>query len=472
MKKTLFCFCLLFCSLNIFAQQFSQYNTETLFDAFENPAQRSFIRDSSNSVAFNFFVPNFGINGYLKGNAELSLRSRLFDGPYDNTALQIGQGKLNHANVNTGIYFIMFKIYSSMKGDQELGFSFKTKGEGRAAITDETMAMLNGKDNFDVDRPYNDIFNSNGYYQTYHQLGFSYREKVSNRVAVGMKFNILLGISYQKLDIHHSGIQFQEDGNKAILNLDATYKRSYVAGKLSGRDAIPSFRNPGASITLGTVYKNEHGTTWQFNVKDLGFIKWSGQSQTYNVLNSTQLTDLRQPTREDSVKAQVSRLLNGGIPKIAGFVTPTNAIAEIGASKRYWLNDNHTLKLSPSVVVQKELFNPGFTGALLGHLQYNNLVFTASTSYNERNLFSVGAQGMYKTANVEFYLGTEALLQSKTIVFREIRPSPGYSGGSVFMGFSVKLGRPIESPLNASHIPMGEKGFLVRLWNRWFKSTK
>jgi hypothetical protein len=40
------------------------------------------------------------------------------------------------------------------------------------------------------------------------------------------------------------------------------------------------------------------------------------------------------------------------------------------------------------------------------------------------------------------------------------------------MGFSLKFGPVVEHPMNASSIPTGEKGFLGRLWGRWFKTKK
>jgi hypothetical protein len=47
-----------------------------------------------------------------------------------------------------------------------------------------------------------------------------------------------------------------------------------------------------------------------------------------------------------------------------------------------------------------------------------------------------------------------------------------YSGGDIYLGFTLKFGHVIEHPMNASTVPMGEKGFLGSLLNRLFKSGK
>ena len=71
MKNILLIFFLLLSSaVKIFAQQFSQYNTGTLYDSFENPSQRAFIPDSSKQYAFNLLIPNFNGNFTFSGDEQ------------------------------------------------------------------------------------------------------------------------------------------------------------------------------------------------------------------------------------------------------------------------------------------------------------------------------------------------------------------------------------------------------------------
>ncbi|RYY36595.1 MAG: hypothetical protein EOP46_05860 [Sphingobacteriaceae bacterium] len=468
MKKFILIILFISFSASIYAQSFSQYNTETLFDSFENPSQRSFIRDSSNMYASNFFLPNFSSDAFLRGNAQKSLRTRLFEARYDNGDLEIGKGKNNHINANISAYLFMFKIYSSLKGDQELGFSVKYKAEGRGLVTDETIALFNGGANFNSQQ-YDNLINSKGDYQNYYQVGFSYREKVSKKVALGAKLNFLMGIQHQNINIHESHIAFDPTGDNADVALRASYYKSYFPG---GRDVMnfnPSLRNPGASVSFGGSYKTETGLMWQANVKDLGFIRWSKQSQRIVINDVKQFTGLRTPNREELVRKTAEEFLNTGTIYEGSYTTPTNGLAELSVAKKFWFNYDRTLRYLPTLVLQKELFYQGFTGALVNHVQYNNFVVTLTTSYNDLHMLNVGGQFMYKTPNAEVYLGSERLFPTARLLRQQTGYRGDYLGGDFFLGVSFKFGPPIESPLNASRIPMGEeKGFLGRFFDKIF----
>src|ERR1700704_4000246 len=112
MKKILLVLCLLLFTVKIFAQQFSQYNTGTLYDSFENPSQRAFVPDTSKTYAFNFLVPNFNVNFLLTGNAQTSVVSRIFTGKFNNSALTLGNGSFNNGNLNANAYWGMFKLFA------------------------------------------------------------------------------------------------------------------------------------------------------------------------------------------------------------------------------------------------------------------------------------------------------------------------------------------------------------------------
>ena len=148
MKKLLLIFCFLLLTATGFSQQYSLYNTGTLFDSFENPSQRTVTPDTSRQYASNFLIPNFDGNLFLTGNAQSTLLDRAFNSKYDNSALQIGKGALNRANANISAYELMFKMFGSLKGYTEFGFFLETKSEGRGAFTDESIALFNGPSAF------------------------------------------------------------------------------------------------------------------------------------------------------------------------------------------------------------------------------------------------------------------------------------------------------------------------------------
>src|SRR5580700_6822430 len=107
MKKFLLVLLLSFFSVKIFAQQFSLLNTGTLYDAFENPSQRAFIPDTSKMYASNFLIPNFNADATLTGDAQATIKSRLFESKYDNSLLELGNDKNNYATSNINVYILM-----------------------------------------------------------------------------------------------------------------------------------------------------------------------------------------------------------------------------------------------------------------------------------------------------------------------------------------------------------------------------
>jgi len=474
MKKILLVFLLLSFSVKIFGQQFSQYNTGSLYDSFENPSQKAFITDSSKQFASNFLVPNFNANFFILGNAQATLKNRAFNNKYDNSALLINQGKYNHVNANVNAYVIMFKMFSSLNGDVELGFAAQTKMEGKGIFTDESIALLNGSGSFSG-TDYSNIFNNNFHFQSYHQISFTYKEKINKQFTFGAKLSALLGIQYEELNIKSSQIVFDKANDSAILGLNGTYYTNYIPGHLTPRDYLPNFRNPGAAISLGATFRTEDSFYIQGNIKDLGFIHWSSRSHAGAFNDITTINGLSEKGREDSVYNAVSKIIHGNAVQTS-FNTPIDGRAELSVHKKFWIDDNKTFQYLPTLIASKELFYPGFTGALVNPFQYKKYTLTLTTTYDDLKLFNLGAQFMVQTPNFEFYIGSDKVAQTGSLIHSQLSKgsqsfqNSGFTGADFFLGFSLKLGPVIEHPMNASTIPTGEKGFLGRLWGRIFKT--
>ncbi|RYE31269.1 MAG: hypothetical protein EOP42_10820 [Sphingobacteriaceae bacterium] len=161
------------------AQHLAQYNTGTLFDSFENPAQRAFIPDSSRQFAFNFFVPNAGANSSFIGNGRQSLLSLINNGTYNSSNLVNGLRSPNKISLNSNTYWFMLKVFTRLNGDQEWGISAQTKANGRGNFTDETLLLLDSYKNFDNETSNANLFNGQLNGEAYHQFSLSFRKKVS-----------------------------------------------------------------------------------------------------------------------------------------------------------------------------------------------------------------------------------------------------------------------------------------------------
>lgn len=453
MKKILLVCCLLFFSAKLIAQQFSQYNTGTLYDSFENPSQKAFVPDSSRKFAFNF-LPNFNANFFVNSVAQTALKNNIF-GYSNNSNTPVGPGRAGIVNADVNVYLIMLKMYAGLKGDQEIGFSAQTKAEGKGLFSNETLALINGTSNFG-NNTYTD-FNNNFYFQTYHQVSLTYRKNIDNQFAVGFKLSALLGVQYQKLVINSSEADFNTSSNLVNLNLKGTYQTSFIAGTLSPSDYLPSFRNPGAAVSMGASYKTDDGFAIQGNIKDLGFIHWGNLSSTSNFndginINNPQIA----ASSVNNIYNQVNNLVHTN-QTTGAFTTPIDGRAELSVNKKFWLNYDNTLTYSPTLVASKELFYPGFIGAFVNPVQYLNYVGTVTFTYDDLKTFNVGAQLMFKAANTEFFIGSDKLTQSIHFISQAINPNaPGinqntaYTGASFFIGFAVKFGPVIEHHPNAS----------------------
>jgi hypothetical protein len=472
MKKILLIFCFLFIAARGFSQQFSLYNTGTLFDSFENPSQRTFVPDTSRKYASNFLVPNFDGNFFIKGNAQASLVSRAFGSKYNNAALQIGNGNLNYVGENASVYVLMAKMFVSLEGEEELGIYAEMKSEGHGAFTDESVALFNGPSAFS-NNIYDNIFNNHFSNQIYNTVGFTYREKLSSQVAFGIKLGLLMGIDYASLDTYESHISFDRLNDAATISLRGRYRFSNGPGNFDSRSFLPTTRSPGAQVSIGTSYKTDDNITFQANIKDLGFIHWYNASTVSNFNNTTTISGISSNKRESNIYNGVHNLFTSN-PATTSFTTYTDGRLELSATKSYYLNEH--LKYSPTLVASKELMYNGFAGAMVNRFQYLNYYVSLLGSYDNYNLFNLGLQLMYKTHNGEIFLGSDRLIQ--TVSFAGATGNSGaysnssFTGGDIYLGFAWKFGPVIEHPLNASTIPTGEKGFIGRLWNRLFKTYR
>lgn len=480
MKKILFACCFFLISANVFGQQFSQYNTGTVYDSFENPAQRAFIPDTTKQFAFNFLIPNFNANFYLTGNTQVPLKSRVFNSYYNTAGLQVGKGNYNHFNVNANAYSIMFKMFASLSGNQEVGFFTNTSVEARGAMTDETVALFNGYQNFPK-TTYDNVFNDHYFYQAYNQIGLTYREQVTKQFAFGVKLSALSGLGYEKVNINQSRITFDKaiDQDNATLYLKGIERTS---GDLNSTTMLDKtgfgFQNPGAAISIGTSYTNEDGYHMQYNLKNVGFIHWTRNARTANFDDYTVIEGLSSPERETNIKDALKDITHGSLAK-HGFTTPTNGLLEVSVNKSYWLGDEQEFKFSPTLIASKEMFYSGFTGALVAPIEYKKYTVSLTSSYNDLKLLNIGGQFMIKSTNSDFFIGTESLYQTASLIKSGIESGSSnqtqyfaghgaFSGMNFFLGVSFRFGTIIESRMNESSTPDGDKGFVGKLWEKMF----
>lgn len=474
MLKKCLTLCFLYCCTASFvkAQQYGLFNTKTLFDGFENPAQKTFVLDSSRKFASNFFLPNLGFHAANRGNDDL-IRKALNESTYSAKDLVLGNGDLNTVYQNSNIYLLTFRIFQSYKFQKELGFAWQLRSDAHVDYTNETLAILDSYRRFQSSVPYDDVFNNDGYEQSYHQFSLTYRENFNKRLSFGAKISLLSGATYNRLKVTDSYLLMDPENDRIDIRVKGTYKASFRETKeLSHKTAMPTFRNPGMSFGFGTSYTAKSGVFIMANLKDLGFIKWR-KTAYVNAINSfVNITNLSQKSSKQIENEIADIAIDESVNK--SFYTLTNAKLDFMISKPFSIS--YPFSYTPSLIVSKNLFYKGGDAAFVNQFKYNGVSLSLIPNYNFNNLFMMGMQGMYQTPNFEVFLGSDNMFKTVTqingAIKRDRTIGSGYNGASFYMGVGIKFGNTVEHPQNTSNIPgIGEPetSFFKRLFSIFSK---
>jgi hypothetical protein len=445
------------------AQQFSLYNSRTLYDSFENPSQKTYQVDTSRRIAFNFFIPTISLNTTFSGPAESAFKTLIYNGLFNGRDLTIGQSKRNTLTLNSNNYLAMLRILKSVKKYQEIGLSWQVRNDTRAEVTNEVFAVFDDYRIFDTSSM-DDLFNIKAYSQTYHQFSLSYRQNPTKRLALGTKISLLSGISYTNLKVSKSDIALDEAADIMEISLRGRLRSSFKFDNFKTEMIKPNFKNPGLSITASASYKLRDGWFVMGNLKDLGFIKWDKNSYQYDFDTGKILIE---KASNESADERLADSIDNNISKLSenkSYVSILNGKAEILINKNFG-------NYRPNLILSKSVYYKGGDIALVNNFHVKQYVFTGLANYNTNGLLQLGGQIMIKNPNTEFYIGSDHL--SKTVeIFKNINSSKtsyagGYTGASFYMGFAVKFGKVLEHQANATQIPGFTKntngGFIKKL---------
>ncbi|WP_231459884.1 DUF5723 family protein [Pedobacter sp. Leaf132] len=447
MKKLLLAIALITFYQTSFSQQYGLFGTKTMFDAFENPSQKSFVLDSSRKFSSNFFLPYFGINSANVGGSETVVRRLINERINDTRDLPLGTGEINHFYENSNMYVLTLRIFQSYKYQKEMGFAWQIRSNAHINYTNETLAVFDSYRRFPQNQTLKGIFDTDGYQQSYHQFSFTYRENYNKRLAFGIKASILSGIVYNDLDISDSYLRIDADNNLLDIGLAGTYSANFNdQNKINKKTFIPTFKNPGVSLGFSTNYTTKKGLFLMANVKDLGFIWW--RSNTHRtVVNAVETIDLSQGQSYANKKIRDIFELSEQPDK---FTALTNAKADVYLSKTYGF-------YKPAIAVSKNLFYRGGDVAFVNTFNYNNLSGSVIPLYNLNNIFMVGLQGKYQTPNFELFMGTDNLISTastaKGLIKRDATIGTGANGASFYMGLGIKFGNTVNHPQFSDVMP-------------------
>ena len=413
-----------------YSQQYSLYNSRTLYDSFENPSQRAYQVDTSRRFAFNFLIPTISLNSTFSGPAESAFKSLIYDGVFNGRDISLGENQKNTLSFGSNNYIAMLRVLKAVKKYKEMGISWQIRNDGRASVTNEVFAIFDDYRVFNASNLSN-LFNVKGYNQNYHQFSFVYRQNYTRRFSAGAKFSLLSGISYSSIKVDKSEINMDEANDQFDVSVKGQLRSSFKFDNFQRGMINPNFKNPGLSITAGASYRLRDGWTVLGNMKDIGFIKWSKDAYEYDF---------------DTGKIIIDNASNSSN---RSYVSMINGKAELMLSKEFG-------NYKPNLILSKTIYYDGGDLVLVNNYHIKNHVLTASAAYNTTGILQIGGQYMIKTPNVEFYIGSDQLIKSFEMLGNYVRDnSPytsGYTGVSFYMGFGLKFGSVLEHQHNATKI--------------------
>jgi hypothetical protein len=401
-KRSLFIlfFCLALAKPSL--SQVSLYNSRTLYDSFENPAQKAFYTDSSKQFAFNFFFPTISLSGSASGSANSTLKGMIFNNLNDSESLPINGKKYTHFASNTNIYVLSFKWFKRVKYQQEAGFAWQIRNDSWARVSNPTFSI------FDTFNRFPDNSTS-------------------------------------------SDITIDRVNNQYTANFAGTFRSTTIADTAAKQAVLPTFKNPGIAFTASANFKFKKGWTVLANVKDLGFIHWNKNStEVYRLNKSINMSQADANNADKRLADTISTIFSNSTYQNEGFYSPMNGKLEVLVSKNFGA-------YHPNFLLSKNIWYPGGQATLINNMFVKNHVLSLTPSYNFLNFMNVGGQYLYKTPNFEFFIGSDQLFQTISFAKAAIHSDATAVKGSLSMGFymglSAKIGRLMEHPLNANRIP-------------------
>ncbi|MBC7653111.1 MAG: hypothetical protein H7098_01405 [Oligoflexus sp.] len=458
MKKSLCLIFITFFILKASAQNFSLNHTGTLYDSFENPVEKSFQKDLSRKYAINI-LPSLFVIGNFDGEAQTTFKKYAFTRVFGASSFS-NYTNNNNLVYDAGLYLFTFKIFKTTNYNREIGISLKFKDEGNLNVSNGTFALLDDFSNF-KQSSYSNILNSKGLNQSYWQLALNYRENYDERWGFGAKLSLLNGASYNKLSINSSKLTINSD-TSYTANLQGQYKSSFGADSFTYSKFLPNLKNFGAAISAGVSYTSKNGIYLSLNIRDLGFIHWSGKSSVYNFDDNIIVNGANRLGANNRFFSSFEKILNVSKSN-ENFNTLIDTKTTFTASKDFDFYQS-------TFVFNKSTFNKAGQIALINNFKKNAFNISINPVYDLISKWNLGSQFMIKSPNAEFYIGSEQMFPtyyfSKGFITKNENIGNGNPRASFYIGLNMKFGKKMQDIGNADEIPGlndKETGFVSRL---------
>lgn len=442
------------------SQQISLTHSNTQYDAFENPVQTGFVKEQSRKYAITLF-PSLDAFIYFNGASENVLKKLLFTRIIPTAGYgEIGLGNSNQVDFKGNIYLFNYRIYKTVNYSRELGFSLQFRNDGQAFVTNETLSIFNSINQFNRNS-YVDIFNTKGYNQSYWQLSATYREDYNEKWGFGAKISLLNGATYNKINISSSSFQINTN-NSVDANLAGNYTSSFGTDSFTYKKLLPNLKNMGAALSGGVSYTHPKGLYITFNIRDLGFIRWSKNTPRYNFNGNVRVNNVNSPNASSQFSSQFGDIITNSQTN-KRFTTTIDTKMILAASKNFGF-------YTPVFVFSKSAFRQDGQMGLLNNFKLNAFNIGLNPIYDFQTKLNFGTQVLIKSPNAEFFIGSEQLFPTyyltKGFIQNNENIGKPHPKANIYMGLNVKFGSRMQNIGNADEIPGlndKETGYVVRL---------
>ncbi|QEC53418.1 hypothetical protein EDD80_103168 [Anseongella ginsenosidimutans] len=455
-KASIFLFLLILGYGSIQAQHYSLYNSRTLAESVENPWVSAF-EDACGIVASNFFIPTVNGDGFLQGDGAEAGRNFLFWNEKLEEPLSDPQGK-NHLNVYGHMNVITIKYLFDKANQTEFLFDHSVKSMSAATVKNMTVNLAQGE-GFISSTPYTSDMgpmNMNLFHYLYAETSLGVRRRFDETFAAGIKLSYLSGIAHMDAGIGYSeGVYYPgTDEMEFMMRGQAEY--TTYSNDLGISDFLPSFRNPGFSISGGIEKKMSETFKFTLGIKDLGLINWKEKGEqvilapedVISVENFSVLTKNRAEAEIDDIRAQYAEAHT--------YRTALPTRFEAGASLN--VHPNYTANVLVGYFTKYKRADLN----LINDFKYQDFHLILNAGYNTYENLLVGLNFLIRSPRVDFFIGSDNLLPSIK-VNRQIN-NEGYhydsrTAANMNFGFALRLG-PCEGVgnfLNADWLNLRDK---------------
>lgn len=436
-KASVFLFLLVATAGGLQAQHYSLYNSGTLAESVENPWVSVF-DNACGFVASNFFIPTVNGDGFLQGDAAEAGREFLFWDRKLQQPLSDPDAK-NHLNVYGHLNVITVKYLYDQATGTELLFDHSVRSMNAATVKNITVNLAQGG-SFPIQNTYppgTGPLNSNLFHYLYAETSIGARRRFDESFSAGVKLSYLSGIAHFDGGIGYSDGNYFAAVDQMDFKIRGEAEYTTYANDLGISDFLPSFRNPGFSISGGIEKRMDERFKFTLAVKDLGVINWKEKgeqvvltpAQVIDVENFSVLNKNGAKAELDSIRAQYATAHT--------YRTALPTRFEAGGSLDVHPNYTANVLVGYFTKFKRADLN------LINDFKYGDFHLILNAGYNTYHNFLLGLNFLIRSPRVDFFVGSDNLLPSIK-VNRQLNDRnyqfSSRTAANVNFGFALRLG--------------------------------